>query len=74
MRRTTTLALPGDEDDVLDFLIRDALHREQRLSPSERMAYQVGQECAKLNIRYRYHGGAWQCDRRRVCAWCAQLK
>lgn len=74
MRRTTTLALPGDEHDVLDFLIREALRREQRFTTAERIAYMAGRQCAELRVRYRRHGGTWPCEPDRLCAWCVQAQ
>lgn len=73
-RRTTTLALPGDENDVLDYMIREAVEREQRLTTMERIAYMAGRQCAELSGRYRLWGGTWQCDPRRACAWCVQVQ
>ncbi len=71
MRRTTkTLALPGDEDDVLDLMIREALRRDQCFTTAERVAYMAGRQCAELALRYRRWGGTWKCSLRQPCAWC----
>lgn len=71
MKRTTTLALPGDEEYVLDLMIREAQRRDEYFTTAERIAYMAGRQCAELKVRYRRWGGTWQCNPRRVCEWCA---
>ncbi|OII61156.1 hypothetical protein BJP40_06415 [Streptomyces sp. CC53] len=38
-RRIRDLALPGDDDGVLDYLIRQAVRRDGRFSALERIVY-----------------------------------
>ncbi|MEU3052216.1 hypothetical protein [Streptomyces griseus] len=58
-RRIHNLALPGDEDTVLDLLYKLALRRERRFTLNERAVYM----CTQSVLTY---GFCIQID----CPWC----
>lgn len=65
-----TLALPGDEADVLAWLIGEARRRDDRLTYNEAIAKDYGQRCAKFNARIERHGGSRRCIEGEPCHFC----
>lgn len=49
-RRIKTLALPGDEDAILDALIRQAIKRDSRFTPEERNTLLCGEQRLRWGI------------------------
>jgi hypothetical protein len=72
-RPTTTLALPGDRDIVLAVLVREAVARDDALTPVEFIARAAGRKCAELSLRHAQWGIPW-CRPGRPCEWCTWVQ
>lgn len=66
--KVTILALPGDEDSVVDWLIGQAIRRDDRLTWRERMTLHHVERCEVM--RRRWGPKSWPCTRQRPCHFC----
>jgi hypothetical protein len=67
-QKVTNLALPGDEQSVVDWLTAQAIRRDDRQTPRERMALHHVERCEVM--RRRWGREAWPCTRQHPCHFC----